>query len=133
LGYFHKFSSSRYLSHEELIIFPIKFRPFEFVVTKSVELEYIRQDCSSFERYLDIQNHNKYVCSFPNLGKDATLVVPFPQQKQTNSHGKKQKKIIDNIKGIIIWEKKNESNEILDYKNISNFTINAPIEQQMIF
>lgn len=107
-------------------------------MTKSDALENIRQDYSSFERYFDAWNHNEYVCSFPNLGRDATLVVPFPQKKRTNIHGKKPEKIINNTKGIITREKKNESNEneivdYVDYKNISQFTENAPVEQQMIF
>ncbi|CAG8510556.1 1645_t:CDS:2 [Racocetra fulgida] len=45
---------------------------FEFVVTKSKALSYMKQDCSSFNDKLN---------SFSNLGKDATLIVPMPCHK----------------------------------------------------
>ncbi|CAG8680286.1 22478_t:CDS:2 [Dentiscutata erythropus] len=52
-------------------------KPFEFVVTKSDTLSYINQDYSSFkEKFTEYLNND--VCSFANLGKDATLIVPIP-------------------------------------------------------
>ncbi|KAF0497381.1 toll/interleukin-1 receptor domain-containing protein [Gigaspora margarita] len=76
-------------------------KPFEFVVTKSDTLSYIKQDYSSFKKKIT-KCLNKDVCSFANLGKDATLIVPMPCHN-------------------------------LDYKNLSNFTMNAPKEQQINF
>ncbi|CAG8764006.1 12329_t:CDS:1 [Dentiscutata erythropus] len=76
-------------------------KPFEFVVTKSKQLSYIKQDYSSFKEKI-IEDLNKDVFSFSNLGKDATLIIPKPCHD-------------------------------LDYKNLSNFTINAPKEQQIKF
>ncbi|CAG8627655.1 11294_t:CDS:1 [Racocetra persica] len=76
-------------------------KPFEFVVTKSATLSYIEQDYSSFKNKIT-ECQNKDVCSFINLGKDATLIVPMPCHD-------------------------------LDYKNLSNFTKNAPKKQQIKF
>ncbi|CAG8677051.1 13080_t:CDS:1, partial [Cetraspora pellucida] len=56
---------------------------------------------SSFNDKLTVC-HDNYVCSFSNLGKDATLIVPMPYHD-------------------------------LDYKHLSNFTKNAPKEQQIKF
>ncbi|CAG8594901.1 2970_t:CDS:1, partial [Scutellospora calospora] len=56
-----------------------KNKQFEFVVTKCPELKFISQDYSSFEEYIN-KNDKSYVCSFSSLGKDATLIIPVPQE-----------------------------------------------------
>ncbi|CAI2187946.1 8172_t:CDS:2 [Funneliformis geosporum] len=40
-------------------------------------LESDKQDYSDFKTYID-NSSNQYVCNFPNLGRDATLVIPIP-------------------------------------------------------
>jgi len=78
-------------------------KPFEFVTIKSKALSNITQDYSSFSKYFRVKS-NKKVVSFDNLGKDAFLIVPVPvPERQT-------------------WQDK-------DYKNLSQFTKNAPEEQ----
>jgi hypothetical protein len=49
------------------------------VATKSVGLETINQDYSDFQEHFD-KSHDSNVCSFKNLGKDATLIVPIPRR-----------------------------------------------------
>lgn len=49
---------------------------FQFVVTEAPQLAEIRQNYSSFMEHF---RRHKNVCSFTNLGRDATLVVPIPQ------------------------------------------------------
>lgn len=54
-------------------------KPFEFVVTKSISLDNISQDYSSFDEHFANGNEQQVV-SFLNLGGDAILVVPIPQE-----------------------------------------------------
>lgn len=97
-------------------------RPFEFVVTKSEELNNIKQDYSSFQEHLI--NNSKFglpidevsAVSFPNKNKDAILVIPRLISKKME---------VD--KGKITYQ------EFFDYKNLSEFTKNAPFEQQKKF
>ncbi|CAG8494643.1 1647_t:CDS:1 [Acaulospora morrowiae] len=81
-------------------------RTFEFVAVKSRILNYIKQDFADFKEHI-FKSRDEYACSFPNLGKDAMLIVPIPQE--------------------------GDCNEIRDYKHISSFSMNAPIEQQQKF
>lgn len=94
-------------------------RPFEFVLTKSETLRSIKQSYSSFNEHF-IGNLNDTVVSFPNLGRDATLVVPVPQKSG------------DDIPTDynLNWQKDTKE---LDYKSISSFTKNAPLEDQKEF
>ncbi|CAG8568046.1 12904_t:CDS:1, partial [Acaulospora colombiana] len=78
---------------------------FEFVATKSENLDTIRQNFSNFIEHIS-KNRDKYACSFLNLGKDAILIIPVPHE---------------------------DNGQFLNYKNISRFTQNAPIEQQNKF
>jgi hypothetical protein len=84
-------------------------RNFEFVAVKSTSLNSVRQNYSSFADHID-RNRDKYACSFPNLGRDSILIVPTPQ-----------------------FCKEGQKKYLLDYKNISQFTKNAPKEQQYKF
>lgn len=77
-------------------------KEFEFMVTKSKIMNDISQDYSNFEEHID-KTQDKYVTSFPNLGGDATLIVPAPQ--------------------------KSSDAKMLDYKNISQFAKNSLDEQ----
>jgi len=79
---------------------------FEFTATKSTELSKIKQDFSSFWEHIS-KNRREYACSFQNIGGDATLIVPIPI-------------------GV-------SQNKYLDYKNISNFTENAELNQRKYF
>ncbi|CAG8693855.1 3567_t:CDS:2, partial [Ambispora gerdemannii] len=79
-------------------------KPFEFVITKSEDLNNISQDYTNFVDYL-AKGFNKNIAhSFPNKNKDAILIIP----------------------GLKVGSNKLQ----LDYKNISQFTKNAPQEQQ---
>lgn len=81
-------------------------KSFEFVVTKSEQLNNIKQNCKPFYKEIGkISASGKLAGSFLNLGRDAILVIPVAKK----------------------------ANGLLDYKNISNFTKNAPIEQQHEF
>ncbi|CAH1766742.1 22567_t:CDS:2 [Entrophospora sp. SA101] len=76
-------------------------RKFEFVVVKSAALDNIRQNYSDFQEHID-ESKDKLACSFPNLGGDATLIIPLPKKKGSNE---------------------------LDYKNLKEFSDNAPEKQ----
>lgn len=75
---------------------------FEFVTNQCPQLGFAQQDFSSFREHF-YANIGQQVCSFKNPSGDCTLVVPLPKQ---TSHG------------------------YLDYKNISTFTENAPLNVQ---
>ncbi|KLL05057.1 MAG: hypothetical protein MRERV_6c038 [Mycoplasmataceae bacterium RV_VA103A] len=88
-------------------------KPFEFVVTKSEALNNISQDFSAFIPHLTpnarVRNIEKLLAtSFPNdrQPSDAILVVPTLKRQVE------------------------DSTKMLDYKNITQFTKNAPKEQQ---
>ena len=53
---------------------------FEFVLVNSSSLKSIKADDQSFHKYFDL---NKKVVSFPNLRKDAALIVPTPISQHT--------------------------------------------------
>ena len=50
-------------------------QPFEYVVIRSSRLPYIKANSRSFQRYF---KEDESVVTFPNLGRDADLVVPGP-------------------------------------------------------
>lgn len=82
-------------------------KKFEFVVTKSEALNKTTQDSSSFAEHLAKLNaYRDSFISFPNKNKDAVLVIPAFVAGKTKA---------------------------LDYKNISQFTKNAPLKQQSKF
>jgi len=72
------------------------------MAVKSEELVNINQDYSAFKEHLN-KAKKQFFCSFPSLKKDIKLIVPIPCE--------------------------NENNELLDYKNISEFAKNAPFDQ----
>jgi len=84
-------------------------QPFEFVATKSKALKRIEQNYASFQEHFAGKDKSK-VCSFPSLGGDAMLITPIPSEKNPQLHKKS-----------------------LDYKNLSEFTKNAPENQQLVF
>ena len=53
---------------------------FEFVLVSAPVLQNIKADVSAFSDYFDCDSHEKTVTSFLNLGGDARLVVPCPEQ-----------------------------------------------------
>jgi len=53
-------------------------RPFEFVVVDSPELEAVPSS-AAFQKHFDAAATQAGVVVFPNLGRDAILVVPCPQ------------------------------------------------------
>ena len=55
-------------------------KPFEFVLVDAPELVDIAADEDTFEEYFDC-NEGKTVTSFPNLGRDAKLIVPCPMKE----------------------------------------------------
>lgn len=52
---------------------------FEFVLVESPALARVQPQPSAFETYFASSPPNETVISFPNLGKDAQLVVPLPK------------------------------------------------------
>jgi|HubBroStandDraft_2_1064218.scaffolds.fasta_scaffold266240_1 hypothetical protein len=52
-------------------------QPFEFVLLDSPELD-LPADPDAFKQHFDDHARRNTVVSFPNLGKDAVLVVPYP-------------------------------------------------------
>ena len=74
-------------------------------------LDSINQNYSSFNEYFTKDLSDDAV-SFPSLGKDAKLVVPTPTKSGN-------------------WI--NNNKERFDYKNISQFTKNAPLKKQYNF
>ena len=55
-------------------------KPFEFVLVDAPQLVDISADEDTFEEYFDC-SEDKSVTSFPNLGRDAKLIVPCPIQE----------------------------------------------------
>jgi len=55
-------------------------KEFEFVITKSEELNNITQNYSEFQEYIDM-NFDCKVASFLSLNKNATLIIPIPKQQ----------------------------------------------------
>lgn len=53
-------------------------REFEFVLVNSTKLADIDPDPGEFQQHFKSPNTEKEVVTFPNLGKDALLVVPCP-------------------------------------------------------
>lgn len=53
---------------------------FEFVLIESEKLSKIKTDASAFQEYFDDELMNVNVVTFRNLGGDATLVVPCPNE-----------------------------------------------------
>ena len=59
----------------------LEVREFEFVLVESKQLSRLNPDYTPFiEKFLD----KKDVVSFPNLGRDAILVVPLPMDKKSD-------------------------------------------------
>ena len=68
------------------------------MVTKNEKLDNINQNYAEFQKYID-ENLGSYVASFSSLHKNATLIIPIPQ------------------------------NEVSNYKNLKEFTNNSSSEQ----
>lgn len=63
--------------------------PFEFALLDSVPLARLRADCARFRSYFSGPESAGGIVSFPNLGKNATLVVPIRDSAkcdQTHAH-----------------------------------------------
>jgi len=54
-------------------------RPYEFVAVNSVGLAKIKPNPSAFKTHFDVASKDESVIAFENLGKDALLIVPCPQ------------------------------------------------------
>ncbi|HBB32509.1 MAG TPA: hypothetical protein DDZ80_07415 [Cyanobacteria bacterium UBA8803] len=52
---------------------------FEFVLIDSPQLVDVQADSSDFAHHFAAAGENELIVTFPNLGKDALLVVPCPQ------------------------------------------------------
>lgn len=52
---------------------------FEFVLVDSPQLAFVRADSSAFADRFSAAGENESIVTFPNLRKDALLVVPRPQ------------------------------------------------------
>jgi len=61
-------------------------QPFEFVLLNT-PIASKRPDRETYEEYYDLNTPNHGVVSFPNLGRDAVLVVPSPFRKDANYSG----------------------------------------------
>lgn len=55
-------------------------RPYEFVALKSDRLAKVKPNPSAFKHHFEASAKNESVIAFENLGKDALLVVPCPQE-----------------------------------------------------
>lgn len=88
-------------------------KKFEFVVIKSEALDKTTQDYSSFAEHLaKLDAYGDSFVSFANKNRDAVLVIPALMTRKWESGGK---------------------TEMFDYKNISQFTKNAPLKEQQKF
>jgi len=58
-------------------------RPFEFVALNAPRLER-EEDRAAFQNQFDAFEDDGAIVSFPNLGKDAILVVPRPSSREVN-------------------------------------------------
>ncbi|MGH2414757.1 MAG: DUF6940 family protein [Microcystaceae cyanobacterium] len=56
-------------------------RAFEFVLVDSPQLANVASEPRSFRQYFESAPHGEEVIAFPNLSKDALLVVPCPTEK----------------------------------------------------
>ncbi|MBV7327236.1 hypothetical protein KFU94_03070 [Chloroflexi bacterium TSY] len=54
-------------------------KPFEFVLVDSPQLAGLAPNPTAFESYFKEGNKNQEIATFPNIRKDAWLVVPCPQ------------------------------------------------------
>ncbi|MCB9295404.1 MAG: hypothetical protein H6559_20115 [Lewinellaceae bacterium] len=61
-------------------------QPFEFVILNTPKSSSL-PDYETYKEYYDLSGPNHGVVSFPNLGHDATLVVPSPYRKDANYCG----------------------------------------------
>ena len=60
-----------------------KEREFEFVLVKAAFLENIKPDYEAYSQYFKCSDD---VATFPNLGKDALLIVPCPQNEKYENY-----------------------------------------------
>jgi hypothetical protein len=58
-------------------------QPFEFVLVDSPGLGRVSPDTSAFADHFNARCKNEKILTFPNLGKDALLVVPCPGEPQS--------------------------------------------------
>ena len=61
-------------------------KDFEFVLVSAPALHDVTADISAFSEYFDCDPHDKTVTSFLNLGGDARLVVPCPEDSVEHQH-----------------------------------------------
>lgn len=59
-------------------------RPFEFVLVNTPGFASRRTDRNTYSKYFTDTETDNGVISFPNIGKDATLVVPSPRADDQN-------------------------------------------------
>jgi hypothetical protein len=93
-------------------------KPFEFVVTKSKILDDQVQDPYKYKGYIN-DNSNAYALNFLSFS-GTNLIIPTPWFSDQEK----------SVSGPVKWD---ESLKIRDYGNISQFTENAPLEQQREF
>lgn len=80
-------------------------RPFEFVIINSPELD-VPPDAYSFADYFDDAPAKKDIVTFPNLGKDAWLVVPCPDAPETTySHLGVFSKLASRHQNHALWQR----------------------------
>ena len=61
--------------------------PFEFALVNSGALAKVKENINPFREFLQArENEGKEVVAFPNLGRDATLVVPMKKHAMSNAH-----------------------------------------------
>lgn len=77
---------------------------FTFATIDAPSLNGIEQNYLDFEEHF-IRDRDKLVCSFPNLGGDATLVVPIPKKGKDFAHLANFNENADSDTKIKLWEK----------------------------
>lgn len=85
----------------ETPVLTTKSQAFQCVFIESQALAQMSMDMVSFQQYFLL---DKWVVSFENLRKDATLVTPCPYQKNNYTHLKLFSQFAPKIQQYILWQ-----------------------------
>ncbi len=86
LSIFKKYGFNSYIWETPPISTCFVNRPFEFVLHNTPKASQ-NPDLDTFDQYFDVSTTNQGIVVFPNLGHDATLVVPSPYREKADYSG----------------------------------------------